>query len=71
MKILTYIYNKNAMKAKMTINQALDKLLTKYHDTSKKPEAVSIIQTQLIELKIQYGGNTILEDDKEVLRLLK
>lgn len=59
------------MKHKMTINQALDKLLTKYHDSSKKPDAVSIVQTQLIELKIQYGGNSILDDDKEVLRLLK
>lgn len=57
------------MKAKITVNQMLDKLLTKYSNTTK-PDSVVKLQQRLIELKVQFGGNTFIDDYEEVLKVL-
>lgn len=56
----------------MTINQALDKLLTKYAGKDIKenyPEVFSL-KCNLIEMKVVWGGNTPLENEAEVKKII-
>lgn len=57
----------------MTINQALDKLLTEYSgkDLKKNFPDVFALQCNLIELKVNWGGNSKLDNPSEVNRIIK
>lgn len=60
------------MNKKLTINQALEMLLEKY--TIKILESlpdVLILKHNLIELKVQWGGNTFLENVNRVENIIK
>jgi hypothetical protein len=56
----------------MTINQALDQIFVSYQkkDLSKYP-AIQLLKQHLIELKINYGGNTKVENETEVKNTIK
>lgn len=56
----------------MTINQALDKLLTTYagKDLSKFPD-INTLRVNLIELKLLWGGNLPLDNSEQVKRTIK
>jgi hypothetical protein len=59
------------MNKKLTINQALEMLLEKY--TIKILESlpdVLILKHNLIELKVQWGGNTFLENVNRVKNII-
>lgn len=49
----------------LTINQALDLIYSKYKQ-GKKPINVITLQERLILMKIEFGGNTQLENVDEV-----
>ena len=56
----------------MTINQALDKILTKYKNSEldKYPDIASL-KFSLVELKIFWGGNHKLENPRKVSRIIE
>jgi hypothetical protein len=56
----------------MTVNQALDKLLTQYagKDLKNFPD-VFALKCNLIELKVNWGGNHKLENPTHVNRIIK
>jgi len=60
------------MAKTLTINQALDKILTKYKskDMDKFPAVVALKQS-LIEKKIHFGGNTFVENSKTVENVIE
>lgn len=53
----------------LTINQALDLILTKYK-SKDKPTKVSELQEKLIFMKVEWGGNTQLENASEVFEII-
>ena len=51
----------------MTINQAIDKLFVLYENKDiNNFKDVLILKQNLIEMKMTFGGNTLLENSKEV-----
>ena len=56
----------------MTINQILDKIFVSYQkkDMDKYPDVVSL-KIKLIDLKIHWGGNTLVENIDEVQNIIK
>lgn len=56
----------------MTINQALDKILTKYKnsDMDKFPE-VAALKLSLVEMKVFWGGNHQLDNPRKVSRIIE
>lgn len=56
----------------MTINQALDKILSKYtlDDMDKFPE-VAALKLSLVEMKVFWGGNHKLENTRKVSRIIE
>lgn len=56
----------------MTVNQALDKLLTQYagKDLKNFPDVFNL-KCNLIELKVNWGGNYKLENPTQVNRIIK
>ncbi|MBP7845855.1 MAG: hypothetical protein KA007_00255 [Candidatus Pacebacteria bacterium] len=55
----------------MTINQMMDKLLSKYEnkDISNMPAIIKLKQ-KLIDLKVFWGGNTEIDNVKEVIEII-
>lgn len=55
----------------MTINQALDQLLTKYagQDLNQFPDLLSL-KNNLVEMKGLWGGNAKLENESEVKQII-
>jgi len=55
----------------MTINQMMDKLLSKYEnkDISNMPVIIKLKQ-KLIDLKVFWGGNTEIDNVKEVIEII-
>lgn len=55
----------------MTVNQALDKILSKYKlsEMDKYP-VVQALKINLIEMKINFGGNSELENIEEVEKII-
>lgn len=56
----------------MTINQALDLIFDSYKkkDVNQYP-AIQTLKQHLIELKINWGGNTRVENESEVKNTIK
>lgn len=56
----------------MTINQALDKILSKYtlDDMDKFPD-VAILKISLVEMKVFWGGNHKLDNPRKVARIIE
>ena len=56
----------------LTINQALDKLFIQYKnkDMIAYPD-VQVLKQHLIELKMVWGGNTPVENSKEIIQIIK
>ena len=56
----------------MTINQIIDKLLDKYKDKDLKfyPDII-ILKQRLVEMKVFWGGNTQVENEEELLEIIK
>lgn len=56
----------------MTINQALDQIFVSYEkkDLNKFPD-VQTLRQHLIELKITFGGNTVVENADKVKNIIK
>jgi len=56
----------------MTINQALDRILSKYKnsDMDKYPD-ISTLKVSLIEQKMVWGGNYKLENPRKVSRIIE
>ena len=56
----------------MTVNQALDKLLTKYsNDKAKSLPDVFALKLNLVDLKVFSGGNTLVENLEYVEHIIK
>lgn len=56
----------------MTINQALDQIFVSYEkkDLNNYPD-VQTLRQHLIELKITFGGNTVVENSGKVKNIIK
>ena len=56
----------------MTINQALDKIFVSYQkkDLSKYPAVQKLVQS-LVDLKVNWGGNTKVENVATVNNVIK
>lgn len=56
----------------MTINQALDKILSKYKnsDMEKFPD-VSLLKLSLIEQKMVWGGNYKLDNHRKISKIIE
>lgn len=56
----------------MTVNQALDQIFTSYQkkDMNQYP-SIQTLKQNLIELKIKYGGNTVVENENIVKNTIK
>ncbi len=56
----------------MTINQALDKILTKYKigDMDRFP-VIASLKMYLTELKLVWGGNYKVENPKKISRIIE
>jgi hypothetical protein len=56
----------------MTINQALDQIFVSYQkkDVNKFPDVTRLKQS-LVDLKIHYGGNTLVENEDTVKNIIK
>lgn len=56
----------------MTVNQALDQIYTSYQkkDINQYP-AIQLLKQNLIELKINFGGNTMVKNEVEVQNTIK
>ncbi len=53
----------------LTINQALDLILTNYK-SKNKPTKIATLQERLILMKLEFGGNTQVENADEVLEII-
>ncbi len=53
----------------LTINQALDLILSKYN-SKNRPASVTTLQERLILMKLEFGGNTQVENIAEVLEII-
>lgn len=56
----------------MTVNQALDKILSKYKliDMDKFPD-VANLKISLVEMKVFWGGNYKLDNPRKVSRIIE
>jgi len=56
----------------MTVNQALDQILSKYKNADKdKFPDVHSLKCNLIEIKVNWGGNTPVENESYVKAVIK
>ena len=62
----------NFLPMRLTINQALDRILTKYkNDELAKYPAIISLKFSLIDLKIMWGGNTPVQNSKQVTKIIE
>lgn len=55
---------------KLTINQALDLLTTKYPSKENKPTDVLTLHERLVFSKVEWGGNTFVENTNKVVNII-
>jgi len=56
----------------MTLNQALDKLLSKYgSDTKEEFPDIAKLKINLFEQKMVFGGNAMVENPEQIIKAIK
>ncbi len=54
----------------MTINQSIDKILSKYKDIEKFPD-IKTLKDKLFKLKTKHGGNAIVDNCDVIAAIIK